>query len=259
LTKIKFNRHELKYKVNRDQYQSLSKALSDYMQPDAYGDQHGRYLVTSLYYDTTDYKAYWDKIQGHRFRRKLRVRVYGEQTITPDTPCFVEIKQRTDRTIQKKRVVLPYSSAIDLCETGADVNLAPEAGGAVAEEVSYLRSALKLQPACVVSYDRLAFNGTDRGPGLRVTFDTNMKCRAHELSLLPTGYAENRFFTPPQWCIMEIKADGSVPLWLTKLIAEYGCTRRNISKYCTALEKCLGALQNQRIKTYQPEFGVGLN
>jgi hypothetical protein len=260
LIKIKaLNRHELKYEVTRDQYQSLSEALANYMQPDTYGDENGRYLVTSLYYDTTDYKAYWDKIQGHRYRRKLRVRVYGDQTVTPDTPCFVEIKQRTDRTIQKKRVVLPYSSAIDLCETGTGVAHVPESGGAVVDEVKYLRSALQLQPACIVSYDRLAFNGTELGPGLRVTFDTNMKCRGHELSLLPTGYAENRFFAPPHWCIMEIKADGSVPLWLTKLIGEHRCTRRNISKYCTALEKCVGALQNQRIKTYQPEFGFGLN
>jgi hypothetical protein len=58
---------------------------------------------------------------------------------------------------------------------------------------------------------------------------------------------------------MEIKADGNVPLWLTKLIGEYRCTRRNISKYCTALERCIEALQSQRIKTYEPKFGFGLN
>ena len=258
--KIKsLNRRELKYAVTRDQYQPLIEALAAHLQPDAYGDEQGRYLVTSLYYDTTDYKAYWDKIQGHRYRRKLRVRVYGEQTVTPDTSCFVEIKQRTDRAIQKKRVVLPYSSAIDLCEAGMDVKPVPQASGAVVEEVRYLRAALGLQPACIVSYDRLAFQGGQADPGLRVTFDTNLKGRAHDLSLLSTGYAQNRFFAPPQWCIMEIKADGSVPLWLTKLIGEYRCTSRNISKYCTALERCLGEFQNQRIKTYQPEFGFGLN
>jgi hypothetical protein len=252
-------RYELKYILARDQYESLVEALADYMQPDDHGDKFGRYLVTSLYYDTADYKAYWDKMQGHRYRRKLRVRVYGDEAVTADTSCFVEIKQRTNRTIQKRRVVLSYSSAIGLCEAGTGVNRLPDVAQAVIEEVKYLCSTLRLRSACIVSYDRLAFNGTERGPGLRLTFDTNLKCRGHELSLLPTGYAENRFFAPPHWCIMEIKADGSVPLWLTKLIGEYRCTSRNISKYCTALEKCFGALHNQRSKTYQPETGFGLN
>ena len=240
-------RYELKYVLARDQYHSLVEALADYMQPDAHGDERGRYLVTSLYYDTADYKAYWDKMQGHRYRRKLRVRVYGDQMVTPDTPCFVEIKQRTNRTIQKKRVVLSYSSAIDLCEAGTGVNRRPDVAGAVIEEVKYLSSTLRLRSACIVSYDRLAFNGNEYDPGLRVTFDTNMKCRVHDLSLLPQGCAQNRYFIPPEWCIMEIKANGCVPYWLAKLTGEHRCTLRRISKYCTALEECLEMLRKQRI------------
>jgi hypothetical protein len=244
-------RYELKYVIDRAQVHALDEALAAFMQPDAHGDGDGRYPVTSLYYDTADYKAYWDKIQGHRYRRKLRVRVYGDRAVTPDTACFVEIKQRTNRTVLKKRVALPYAAAIDLCETGGG---ADGVSGPVVEEVSYLRAALHLQPACIVSYDRLAFQGGQADPGLRVTFDTNLKGRAHDLSLLSTGYAENRYFAPPQWCIMEIKADGHVPLWLTRLVGEQRCTPRRVSKYCRALEQCLDTLQDQRVTTRQPAF-----
>jgi hypothetical protein len=248
-------RYELKYVIDRGQYHTLVQALAAFMQPDAHGDREGRYLVTSLYYDTADYKSYWDKIQGHRYRRKLRVRVYGDGAVSPDTPAFVEIKQRTSRTILKKRVALPYAAAIDLCHTGRGVDgMAGSEEGPVVDEIRYLRTALHLQPACIVSYDRLAFQGSQADPGLRVTFDTNLKGRAHDLSLLSTGYAENRFFAPPQWCIMEIKANGHVPLWLTRLIGEQRCTSRRVSKYCRALEQCLGTLQNQRITNYQPTF-----
>jgi hypothetical protein len=183
------------------------------------------------------------------------VRVYGDGAVSPDTPAFVEIKQRTSRTILKKRVALPYAAAIDLCEAGRGVDgVAGSEEGPVVDEIRYLRTALHLQPACIVSYDRLAFQGGQADPGLRVTFDTNLKGRAHDLSLLSTGYAENRFFAPPQWCIMEIKANGHVPLWLTRLIGEQRCTSRRISKYCRALEQCLGTLQNQRITSHQPGF-----
>jgi hypothetical protein len=252
-------RYELKYMLTTEQYTSVIDELAAYMQPDPYGNEDGRYLVTSLYYDTPDYKAYWDKIEGHRFRRKLRVRVYGEGEVAPDTPCSVEIKQRANRTIQKKRVVLSYSSAIALCEAGAEVNGVPGADKAVVEEVKYLSSILNLRAACIVSYDRQAFVGTERDPGLRVTFDTKLTGRTHDLSLLSQDDAENHFFVPPQLYVMEIKADGNVPYWLTRLITRNRCTLRSISKYCLALEQSQTLLRNQRIKTYHTEFGFGFN
>ncbi len=241
------NRYELKYVLTRSQYEHVVKELLDYLEPDPYGDEGGRYTVTSLYYDTADYKAYWDKLEGHRFRRKVRVRVYGVQVVTPDTRCFVEIKQRTNQTLQKKRVILPYSSAVVLCGLGKGADGEHASEQAVIGEVKYLYSTLELQPACVVSYDRLAFNGRAYDPGLRVTFDTNLKCRSHDLTLLSQSYADNRYFVPPDWCIMEVKVNNRVPYWLTEVIGKHRCTLRRISKYCTALEHCQVVLTSQRI------------
>ena len=250
-------RHELKYFVTRDQHRSLVSELSGYMRSDPSGDEDGRYAVTSLYYDTADYKAYWDKIQGHRYRRKLRVRVYGRQVVAPESPCFVEIKQRNNRTVQKKRVVLSYSTAIALCEAGMEVADLPRTGQPVIEEVEYLSSIQQLRPACIVTYDRQAFVGTERDPGLRVTFDTNLKGRTHDLSLLSQGDVVDQAVLPSQWRIMEIKADGHVPYWLTKLISTYRCAPRRISKYCTALEQSQSLLRNQRITYYKPDYELG--
>jgi len=250
-------RYELKYVLDQSQYQALFGVLAGHMQPDPHGDEAGRYLVTSLYYDTQDYKAYWDKMDGLRFRRKLRLRVYDTPVITPEITCSVEIKQRTNRTVLKKRVVLSYASAMELCEMRDGINGVPGSGQAVMDEVRYLCSVQRLRPACVVSYERQALMGTERDPGLRVTFDTTMKGRVHDLSLLLPGTAADRYFLPPPRCIMEIKADGYVPYWLTKLISEQRCTPQSVSKYCMALEKCLGTLQRQRVTSYQPAFRLG--
>jgi SPX domain protein involved in polyphosphate accumulation len=240
------DRYELKYILDRSQYEQIVRALADYMEPDSHSEG-GQYLVTSLYYDTEDYKAYWQKINGHRFRRKVRVRVYNAQTVSPESPCCVEIKQRTNKTVQKRRTVLPYSSAVALCGSGQSTNGTTKPEQPVIQEVLYLYNTLRLQPACIVSYDRLAFNGREYDPGLRVTFDTNLKCRTHDLTLLSQGYAENHFFVPPQWCIMEVKVNIRAPYWLTGVISNYRCTLRRISKYCTALEQSVALLQNQRI------------
>jgi hypothetical protein len=249
-------RYELKYVLDRDQYHALVEELASYMLLDPHGDQDGHYQVTSLYFDTADFKAYWDKIEGLRFRRKVRVRVYNTQIVRPDTICSVEIKQRINKVIQKRRAVLSYASAIELCEAGVDVNGVSGASRAAIEEVAYMSRVFQLQPASVVTYDRLAFVGTELDPNLRVTFDTNMKSRTHDLSLLSESYTENRSFLPPQFCVMEIKANGNVPFWLTKLIAKHHCTIRSISKYCVAVQHSPALLSNQRVRNYQPEFGV---
>lgn len=245
-----FSRYELKYLLTRQQYDDFVDILPNYLEPDTSGDAHGRYIITSLYYDSDDYRAYWDKIEGHKFRRKVRVRVYGQQTVTADTPCFVEIKQRINKTLQKKRVVMSYASAEALCGHGESIPEEDQLSATdrdIVSEIRYLQATLQLQPACVVSYDRRAFDGSDYEDGLRITFDTNLKGRTHDLSLLSTGTAANQFFVPPMWCVMEIKVNYRVPYWLTEMIGHHRFTLRRISKYCAALEQSKSLLQTQRI------------
>lgn len=245
-----FSRYELKYVLTRRQYLDFAEILPNYLTPDNEGDQYGRYSITSLYYDTDDFQAYWDKVEGHKFRRKVRVRVYGEGPVTPETMCFVEIKQRINKALQKKRVYITHSSAEALCSASADIPEEAEMDETDLETVSeirYLQSTLQLRPACVVSYDRMAFDGSEYEDGLRITFDTNLKGRTHALSLEAMGHAENQFFIPPEWCIMEIKVNYRVPYWLTEMIGKYRFTLRRVSKYCAALEASKSLLETQRI------------
>lgn len=240
-------RYELKYLVRHDEAAGIAGDLADYMLPDQHGDSQGHYLVTSLYFDTVDHKAYWDKINGHKNRRKLRIRVYGDQPVTPDTPCFVEIKHRLDRALQKRRVSLSYSSALALDRLDDLLDRVPDADRRVLEEVEYLVEALKLQPTCVVSYLRQALQGAAYDPGLRVTFDSNLKYRSHDLSLLGNDPSAGHYFLPPDWCIMEVKVNHRAPYWLTEVIGKHQCVVRRVSKYCAALEHSRVVLGHQRI------------
>ena len=110
-----------------------------------------------------------------------------------------------------------------------------------------LHLPLQLQPTCVVSYDRMAFNGSEYDDGLRITFDTNLKGRTHALSLETIGHAESQFFIPPDWCIMEVKVNYRVPYWVTEMIGKYRFTLRRVSKYCAALEQSKSLMETQRI------------
>jgi SPX domain protein involved in polyphosphate accumulation len=242
-----FNRYELKYILNLEQYYQFSEILPNYLQVDERGDQHGRYKIISLYYDTDDYKAYWDKVEGHKFRRKVRIRVYGSEPVTPETLCFAEIKQRINKTLQKKRVYIPYAEAEALCGASEDIPSEAKMSEeelAVTSEIRYLQSSLQLRPACVVAYDRMAFDGSEYEDGLRITFDTNLKGRTHDLSLL--SHVPNQFFVSPGYCIMEVKVNYRVPYWLTELVGKHGLTLRRISKYCATLHQFGELLRRQQ-------------
>ena len=236
-------RRELKYLLPWAQYQEVVDHLTTKLTPDAHHD--GSYTVTSLYFDTADYKAYRDKIDGQRYRRKLRMRIYGKETTSADAPCFVEIKQRLNKTISKRRLLLPYETATALETYENLLGDANPGDRAVLEEVIYLQTCS--------SYNRPVLSATSvwlstaalMNPTCRVTFDTKLKGRIHELSL--SSPAENHYFAPPDWCIMEVKVNERVPYWLTKMTATYGISLRRISKYCATLEANHALLNRQRI------------
>lgn len=244
-------RYELKYLLRRDQTEPLLDELHAKLRLDAHASPLGTYPITSLYYDTAYYKAYWDKLNGHRSRRKLRVRVYGDTTITPQTPAFVEIKQRINKMMRKRRVPLTYAEGVDLEGYALLGQMRAEAGKveeqAVLHEAHYLYRTLQLQPACVVSYDRMAFEGDEFAPDLRITLDFNLRGRVHDLSLLSTGIASNYAVLGSEYVVLEIKANQNIPRWVAELMARHQCTFYRISKYCMVLEKTQAIAQRQHI------------
>jgi VTC domain len=247
-------RHELKYLITHRQRDAILATLADYTEPDQHSAAvdaalSGTYTIASLYYDTPNYKAYWDKIEGHRNRRKVRVRVYGDHRVCAETLCYVEIKQRLNQMMAKRRVALPDATAIDLAAYPTLLtDVAPE-DQAILREIAYLQTTLHLQPACVVTYQRLALNGLEPYSDLRITFDTELRGRIHDLSLLSPGTTVGQAFLPPDFCIMEIKVNQSVPHWLATVIHQQRCPARRISKYCMALQQSGVIAQRQRVMT----------
>jgi SPX domain protein involved in polyphosphate accumulation len=244
-------RYELKYLLRHEQVEPLVTELRQTLRVDTHGNELGTYPITSLYYDTPGYHAYWSKLDGQRSRRKLRVRVYGDTQITPETPAFVEIKQRVNKLMRKRRVALPYGEAVDL-DRYHELGLAFGEQGRAADqallhEAYYLYRTLQLRPACVVAYDRLAFEGDPRAPDLRITLDTNLRGRIHDLSLLSTGSATDQQIWGPEYAVLEVKTNQNVPRWVAQLTARHRCTFYRISKYCLVLEKTQAIASRQRI------------
>ncbi|MFC5829845.1 polyphosphate polymerase domain-containing protein [Nonomuraea insulae] len=228
-----FNRYEIKYLIDTAQVRELREEMERRLDRDQHCPDAG-YTIWSVYYDTRQLRFYWEKIEGLKFRRKLRIRHYGDRFAAgEDTPVFVEIKQRVNRVTQKRRVLLPYRDALTLCDGRRMVEHEPSQR-AFLEEVLDLVSRLELNPTAMTGYQRHAYMGRDADVGLRVTFDQRVRGRDRDFHF--GADAENRLIVPAGKAIMEVKANERVPYWLTDLTARRNLQVVRVSKYCQSVE-----------------------
>ena len=231
----RFNRFELKDVIPASVRDDLLDTLRAGVSPDPQGGAEGAYRVTSLYYDTRDLACFRAKLDGVKFRRKVRVRRYGGATGSPEAEVMVEIKQRINRTTQKRRIALTLREAYALCSGELKREWTDAGDAAVAGEVEFLALALQLRPACVIGYLRQAFVGSRYEPGLRITFDYGLwsSSASHGLAEGAMRYS----ILPPNWMVLEVKADHSIPLWVSNLLARHRVELSRFSKYCTGLKR----------------------
>jgi SPX domain protein involved in polyphosphate accumulation len=227
-----YNRWELKYVMTIKQMYALSDALKNFVVLDENGND-GIYKISSLYYDTHDFLFYHEKLDGQKHRQKVRLRGYGD--INKSDDVFFEIKQRYDSTVQKRRVKMKLDDAYLLFDADFD---AKERGYDVKsrqciDEINYLSALYSLEPKLVVSYDRKAFMGKYED-GLRITFDTNMKCEGNHPILERKG--EKQYFVHPSLAVLEIKTTEKVPIWLVKMIERFELEAHRVSKYCLSVD-----------------------
>jgi len=230
----KFNRFELKYVLSIEKAREFAQAVKSFLNVDSYGE-NGKYAITSLYYDSPDHRFYREKMEGLKFRRKLRIRYYEKkEPLTNESPVFVEIKQRIDRVTQKRRVKMSLKDALKLCNKGIMPDSYDPNDTPTLEEVQSMVLLYRLRPTIITSYFRHAYIGTEYDMGLRVTFDTNIRYRDNNLDL--TSKNIGKFMIRPTLSVMEIKANESIPYWLTEMIGEHNVPLVRVSKYCQAID-----------------------
>lgn len=226
------NRFELKYLLRARQVDEVVDALGPYVTPDPHATHSWGYPIYSVYCDSPRLDFFWEKVEGLKYRRKVRFRTYGES----DT-VFLEIKQRVDRTLQKRRTTWPRERVEKCFFSGAlDEAAAGEGRDPVADEIFVLWRLYDLQPNMGISYRRRAFFAADESD-LRITFDSRVRYHHAEH---PVGRPpdEGRYLVDPELSILEIKYGQAVPLWLCKLVERRELQLVRLSKYCTAIDRC---------------------
>lgn len=213
-----FQRYEKKYLLEERQFQLLKKELEGRMTM----DQYGKHTICNVYFDTPDYLLIRTSLEKPVYKEKLRLRSYGVPK--EDDLVFIELKKKYDGIVYKRR------AAMQMSEARAYLYEGKRAGkkGQVIKEVNYTLDRYGLEPKVYLSYDRIALFG-NLDPNLRVTFDFNIRGRSSALDLSNGVYGEE--VMEKGQVLMEVKAAGAIPVWLTRIFADTCIFPTSFSKY----------------------------
>jgi len=213
-----FQRVEKKYFLTPAQYEMLRPVLEKHTKPDEFGPS----TVYSLYCDTDDYGLIRHSEGRPVYKEKLRLRSYGVPG--ENDSVFLELKKKYKGVVFKRRISLPLHEARTYLETGQH----PDGENQIFQEIDWFIRTNRPQPKALIACDRVALVGRE-DPCLRLTFDRHIRFRRTELDL-SLGDRDMQILEP-DLILMEVKASGAVPVWLSHLLSQLQIFPTTFSKY----------------------------
>ena len=203
-----FRRIEKKYIVDEPTYEKLIKKLDGHFVKDRYYKS----TICNIYYDTPSHQLVRNSIEKPVYKEKLRVRSYGVPN--DEDMVFVELKKKYKGVVYKRRIEMTLAQTRDFF-AGKEV---PHDNPQIENELKYfLKFYEGIAPAMYLSYDRLAYCGTE-DPSLRLTFDTHILYREEQKELDKGIWGKE--LLPAGMRVMEIKIPNAMPLWLSAILDE---------------------------------------
>lgn len=226
----------------------IQEDLDDRLVVDSLASEDGKYPIVTEYFETPERGCFWEKERRLASRRKIRVRIYGNEGGKIPPTGFIEIKHKHFGLGAKRRLFLPVEEAIEFAKGNYDIlrNTKRDWSRAqrmIINELFDLIERRHYQPAIQLRYDREALM-TEDGQ-LRITFDTQLRCRSELLELQPDDQRFEQFIIPADQVILEIKSIGPVPFWFREYSGSKHLVRRSFSKFCTAMKVCDPVLRGQ--------------
>lgn len=244
-----FNRSECKFLIEKDVYEVLSNELLKYMEMDDHSKADDFYTISNLYYDSEDNYMIRNSLAKPRYKEKLRLRAYGVPK--ENEKVYLEIKKKFNGVVNKRRTSIRVNEAYEFIKTKEKPEYKNYMNKQVISELEYMLKLYDVEPKLYLAYDRKAMFGKE-DKEVRITFDTNVRTRRYDLKLEAGDHGEP--LLEDGKCIMEIKVEKNIPLWLVKLLSEHKIYKSSFSKYGKEYEKMI--INN---KSLQGEMNKCLN
>lgn len=217
-------RHEFKYFLGQADYRIMSGILRQVLSVDPHGSGNHEYWIRSLYFDTSDFNDYNEKLIGVGIRKKIRLRLYhlDQQEIK------LEIKNRRGELMAKEVTHIDRGKVAGII-AGNHSLLLDQPDDPVAAKVFYFFSRDYYHPASLVDYEREAY--TYPIEDVRITFDKNIRASGINLEPFSEKVVMNPVFQE-ETVVMEVKFNRFLPGFIRDLLANCAGVRDAISKYC---------------------------
>lgn len=222
-------RTEKKYIVSLTDAARLRERLLPFMQVDSQA-KNGAYRIRSLYFDTLDADAFWDKNDGRGERRKYRLRFYNGDF------SFIRLERKEkigDLTRKTQAVVDEITArALQMGEYEPLYALQDPLCRAFYAEAR----AQRLMPAVTVEYRREPF--VFRLDNVRITLDTEVRAGRPLgfFSALPAPFPvlENGV------AILEVKTDDRLPAVIGRVLESVPRQQQSYSKFALSFARLNG-------------------
>lgn len=224
-----FKRKEVKYILSASQRERIEREVRKHMQLTSFGESH----LCSLYFDTSEHSVIERSLEKPLYKEKIRLRWYDASTLEDAEEIFLELKKKFKGIVYKRRVRITIDSGRAFLTSHDPDDLKVEYVDDISTEIQdqifkEIRAAFRrkgdLVPAASICYMRTPYEEEDP-QGLRITFDRDLTgCDlidgSETMSLLERGVS-----------IMEIKCNGSYPIWLARILSESQTYPQSFSKY----------------------------
>ena len=213
-------RHEWKIEISYGDLLILRRRLRAVAKSDPHAVD-GHYFIRSLYFDTPENTALWEKIDGVNRREKYRIRYYnGDPTV-----IHLEKKGKLNGLCSKESAAVTAGQVQELLN-GNTAWMAESQNAVIREFYSKYRTQ-NLRPKTIVDYTREPFIYE---PGnVRVTFDYNIRT-----GILCTDFLNPDCVTVPAGetpILMEVKWDAFLPDVIRDAVQIPGRRAGAFSKY----------------------------
>jgi SPX domain protein involved in polyphosphate accumulation len=215
-------RHELKYVISRQDADKLKNAFNIVMKRDRFSvHQDYSYLITSLYFDTIDHDAFYEKMNGTKMRKKYRIRLYNHNY----DRILLECKHKHENMTYKQAIQLNNEQLNRLLSEDMSMH---EDDPELLTQFMIDHRLHYLKPSVIVEYDRLAY--VYEPLDVRVTFDDHVATYHYHTDLRNLNAAK-AFISELDTVVLEVKFNTIMPDFIKDLISTIPKTRQAISKF----------------------------
>lgn len=236
-----FERVEAKYIINKSQQEKLLDRITSLIEYDEFPHSE----ISSVYFDTDDYRLISASLEKPAYREKLRLRSYGLKD--GNSEVFLELKKKYLGVTYKRRKAMRYFEALDLVKEG----IKPD-DDQITNELAYMFQRYPdLKERVLICYSRDSYVGKNDS-NLRVTFDYDVRYSLNDPSL--QNSKPESVLSDDDMIIMEIKTLNAMPLWLSHVLDEFRIFPGNYSKYGKIYETKIMKGETECLNSYSHQY-----